>query len=90
MPKHYPIHKTIDWETGDPLQDYYTQNPIPEGTDFEVQYEGQTLWFRMAMHYITDEIVSVVELISVGEPCAVKRPRLGGVGCYPFQTKNTR
>ena len=76
MPKRFLIHKTIDWETGDPLQDYYTQNPIPEGTEFGVQYEGQTLRFQMVMHYITDEVVSVVELVDVGEPCVVKRPRL--------------
>jgi hypothetical protein len=78
MPKRFPIHKTIDWETGKPLKDYYTQNPISEGTEFEVQYEGQTLQFRMDAHYITDETVSVVKLVDVGEPCVVKRPRLGG------------
>lgn len=78
MPKRYLIHKTVDLETGKPLKDYYTQNPISEGTEFEVQYEGQTLRFRMNMHFVTDKVTSVVELIGVGEPCAVKRPRLGG------------
>ena len=76
MPKHYLIHKTVDWETGKPGREYYTQNPIPEGAEFEVQYEGQTLRFRVGMHYLTDEVVSVVELVGVGEPCVVKRPRL--------------
>jgi hypothetical protein len=76
MPKHYLIHKTTDPETGKTGREYYTQNPIPEGTEFEVQYEGQTLRFRMCMHWITDETVSVIELVDVGEPCAVKRPRL--------------
>ena len=80
MPKRFLIHKTIDLETGKPLKDYYTQNPIPEGTEFEVQYEGQTLRFRMVIHWVTDETVSVVELVGVGEPCVVKRPRLGEIG----------
>lgn len=79
MPKRYLIHKTIDFETGKPLKDYYTQNPIPEGTEFEVQYEGQTLRFRMDMHFVTNKTMSVVELVGVGKPCAVKRPRLGGI-----------
>lgn len=78
MPKRFLIHKTYDPETGKPLKDYYTQNPIPEGTEFEVQYEGQTLRFWMCMHWLSDEAVSVVKLVGIGEPCAVKRPRLGG------------
>lgn len=76
----YPIHKTTDLETGKPIKDYYTQNPIPEGTEFEVQYEGQTLRFRMGCHWVTSETVSVIELIGVGggvKLCTVKRPRLG-------------
>ena len=76
MPKRFLIHKTYDPETGKPLREYYTQNPIPEGAEFEVQYEGQTLRFRMCIHYLTDEVVSVVELVGVGG--GVKRPRLGG------------
>ena len=79
MPKRFLIHKTIDQETGKPLKEYYTQNPIPEGTEFEVQYGGQTLRFRMCMHWLSDETVSIVELVDVGEPCAVKRPRLGEI-----------
>lgn len=75
MPKRYLIHKHTDPETGEP-KEFYTQNPIPEGTEFEVQYEGQTLRFRVVLHYLTNETVSVVELVGVGEPCAVKRPRL--------------
>lgn len=76
MPKRYLIHKHIDPETGKTGREYYTQNPIPEGTEFEVQYEGQTLRFQMVMHYITIETRSVVELVGVGRSCAVKRPRL--------------
>ena len=76
MPKRFLIHKTIDLETGKPLKDYYTQNPIPEGTEFEVQYEGQTLRFRMDMHWLSIETRSIVELVGIGEPCAVKRPSL--------------
>ena len=76
MPKRFLIHKTRDFETGEPYKEFYTQNPIPEGTEFEVQYEGQTLRFRMDMHYITDEVTSVVKLVGVGESCGVKRPRL--------------
>jgi hypothetical protein len=75
MPKRFLIHKTTDLFTGEP-KEYYTQNPILEGTEFRVQYEGQTLRFRMSMHYLTDEVVSVVKLVGVDEPCAVKRPRL--------------
>ena len=79
MPNRFLIHKTIDPETGKPEREYYTQNPIPEGTEFEVQYGGQTLRFRMCMHWLNDEVVSIVELVGVGEPCVVKRPRLGGI-----------
>lgn len=76
MPKRYPIHKTHNLETGKPLKDYYTQNPISEGTEFEVQYGGQTLRFRICMHFMVDETVSVIELVSVGGLCVGKRPRL--------------
>ena len=79
MPKRFAIHQTyVDIEALplEPLKTYYTQNPIPEGTEFEVQYGGQTLRFRVDMHWITDEVVSVIELVSIGESCAVKRPRL--------------
>ncbi len=78
MPKRYLIHKATDSETGELYKEFYTQNPIPEGTVFKVQYEGQTLQFRLSMHWITDETVSMIELVGVGEPCVVKRPRLGG------------
>ena len=78
MPNRYLIHKTHDSETGKPLKDYYTQNPILEGTEFEVQYEDQTLRFRVDMHWVTDEVMSVVELVGIGKSCVVKRPRLGG------------
>ena len=74
MTNHYLIHKTHDPETGEP-KEYYTQNPIPEGAEFEVQYGGQTLQFRMGCHWLSNETVSVIELIGVG---GVKRPRLGG------------
>ena len=80
MPKRFAIHQTyVDLEVNPlvPLKTYYTQNPIQEGTEFEVQYGGQTLRFRMCMHWVSDEVVSIVELVGVGEPCAVKRPRLG-------------
>ena len=79
MSKRFIIHQTyVDIEANPlvPLKTYYTQNPIPEGTEFEIQYGGQTLRFRVGMHWITDEVVSVVELVSVDKPCAVKRPRL--------------
>ena len=76
MPKRFSIHKTLDFETSEPYKEFYTQNPIPEGTEFEVQYEGQTLRFRMGMHYITNETRSDVELVGVSESCTVKRPRL--------------
>ena len=76
MPNRYLIHKTTDPETGKPGREYYTQNPIPEGTEFEVQYEGKTLWFRMGMHWISSETISTVELVDVGESCVAKRPRL--------------
>ena len=74
MPKRFLIHKTRDFETGEPYKEFYTQNPIPEGTEFEVQYEGQTLRFRMDLHWIIIETRSSIELISVDG--GVKRPRL--------------
>ena len=77
MVNHYLIYKTHDPETGQPLKEYYTQNPIPEGTTFEVQYGGQTLQFRMGCHWLSNETVSVIELVSVSS--GVKRPRLGDV-----------
>jgi len=68
------IHKTTDPLIGE--NKYCTSNPIPEGTEFEVQYEGQTLRFQVVNHWIVDETISTIALVGVGEPCAVKRPRL--------------
>lgn len=74
MPDRYPIHKTHDPETSEPLKEYYTQNPISEGAEFGVQYGGQTLQFRIASHWLTSKTTSTVELIGVSG--GVKRPRL--------------
>ena len=64
--KKYPIHQTyvdIEAEILEPLKTYYTQNPIPEGSTFEVQHGGRTLLFRLEMHYITDETTSLIEFL---------------------------
>ena len=79
MPNRYLIYKTIDPETGKTGREYYTQNPISEGIEFEVQYEGQTLRFRVCAHWLSDETRSIVKLVDVGGPCVVKRPRLGEI-----------
>lgn len=76
----YLIHSTTDPETGKPLEDYYTQIPIPEDAEFVVQYGEHTLKFKMIEHWITNERHALVELINVAkqsEPCRSKRPILG-------------
>jgi len=70
--QRFLIHKITDSLNGE--KEFYTQNPIPEGTEFEVQYEGQTLQFRVGCHWLSNETVSVIELIGVSG--GVKRPRL--------------
>jgi len=74
MSNRYLIHKIHDPETGQLRKEFYTQNPIPEGAEFEVQYEGQTLRFRMGCHWLSNETVSIIELVGVSG--GVKRPRL--------------
>ena len=75
--KKYPIHQTyVDIEAKPlvPLKTYYTQNPIPEGSIFEVQHDGRTLLFRLEMHYITDETTSLIEFL--GEKNETDMPRM--------------
>jgi hypothetical protein len=67
MPERILIHHTIDPETGESLKDYYTQIPIQEGVEFDVQYGPCSLKFKMIEHWITDERHALVELISVTE-----------------------
>jgi len=64
------IHQTfVDIEAKPlvPLKTYYTQNIIPEGGFFKVHYKGNTLLFRIEQHFITDEKLSLVELIDKKE-----------------------
>ena len=64
--RKYPIHQTyvdIEAEPLVPLKTYYTQNPIPEGSTFEVLHEGRLLLFRIDQHFITDEKVSLINFL---------------------------
>ena len=64
--KKYPIHQTyVDIEAKPlvPLKTYYTQNPIPEGSTFEVPYGGRLLLFRIDQHFISDEKVSLISFL---------------------------
>ena len=69
------IHSTTDPETGKPFKDYYTQIPIPEDTEFVVQYGQHTLKFKMIEHWITNERHALVELINVTKQPASDGPR---------------
>ena len=64
--KKYPIHQTyVDIEAVplEPLKTYYTQNPIPEGSTFEVHHEGRLLLFRLDQHFVSDEKTSLIEFL---------------------------
>ena len=66
MTKRYPIHQTyvdIEAEPLVPLKTYYTQNPIPEGSTFEVPCGGKTLLFRIDQHFVTDETLSIIRFL---------------------------
>lgn len=74
------IHSTTDPETGKPLEDYYTQIPIPEDAEFIVQYGEHTLKFKMIEHWVTNERHALVELVNVTKQSisgGPKRPTLG-------------
>jgi len=79
MPKRFPIHCTVPGPTfGDVVENEFTHNPIPEGKIFEIRYGGYVIRFRIDIHFYTNPLLSVVELVGVSESCVVKRPRLGG------------
>ena len=62
------IHQTyvdIEAEPLVPLKTYYTQNPIPEGRIFTVQYKDHILTFRLDQHFVSDEKVSLIKLIDI-------------------------
>lgn len=61
------IHKTFDEETGELLKTYYTQNLIPEGGSFEVQYGGCTFLFRVEQHFVSDETLSLIKFLGEKE-----------------------
>ena len=63
MAKRYPIHKIFDLTTGELFKTYYTLNPIPENTTFEIQFEGRTLIFRLDQHFVSNEKISLVEFL---------------------------
>lgn len=66
MTQRYPIHQTfvdIEAEPLVPLRTYYTQNPIPEGSTFEVSCGGQTFLFRLDSHFVSDEKISLIEFL---------------------------
>lgn len=66
MPLHRIIHQTyVDIEANPlvPLKTYYTQNPISEGSTFEVQHGGRTFLFRLDQHFITDEKTSLIKFL---------------------------
>ena len=49
--------------SGQLLPPYYTQNPIPVYSTFEVPYQGRILVFRLEQHYVSDETVSVIKIL---------------------------
>ena len=61
MTKRY-ITRNRD-SSGQLLTPYYTQNPIPVDTTFEVPYKGRILIFRLEQHYVSDETVSVIKFL---------------------------
>lgn len=64
--KRYPIHQTyvdIEAEPLVPLKTYYTQNPIPEGRTFEIQYGNHTFVFRVEQHFVSDETLSLIKFL---------------------------
>ena len=80
----YLIHSTVDPETGAPLENYYSQIPIPKGTEFVVQHGSRSLKFRMIERWITNERYALVELVTEQPvPCRPipKRPIVGEKQC---------
>jgi hypothetical protein len=81
----YLIHSTVDPETGAPLENYYSQIPIPDedvnghgGAEFDVQYGPHHLRFKMVNRWITNERLATIELVTKRPvPCRPKRPVLG-------------
>ena len=61
------IHKIFDEETGELLKTYYTQNLIPEGIPFEVQYGGCTFLFQVEQHFVSDETLSLIKFLGEKE-----------------------
>ena len=64
--KKYPIHQTyvdVEAEILEPLETYYTLNPIPEGSTFEVLHEGRILLFRLDQHFVSDEKISLIKFL---------------------------
>lgn len=48
-------------------KEYMTNNPIPEGTKFIVQYGDYTIRFEMYQHFLSDPDLSMVKVLNVVE-----------------------
>lgn len=66
MTQRFVIHNTvvdIEARIPEPLKTYFTQNPIPESSIFEVPCGGKTFLFRLSQHFVTNEKLSVMEFL---------------------------
>ena len=48
-------------------KEYVTDNPIPEGTKFVVQYGDYTIRFELDSHYYSNPNLSVIKVLNVME-----------------------
>ena len=56
-----------DPRLGGAVREYVTNNPIPEGTKFVVQYGDYTIRFELDSHYYSNPNLSVVKALNVME-----------------------
>ena len=56
-----------DPRLGGAIREYVTNNPIPEGTKFVVQYGDYTIRFELDSHYYSNPNLSVIKVLNVME-----------------------
>ena len=62
----YPIHDTSEGTNhGQVVEDYFTYNPIPEGSECVIIFKNVKIKAKINMNFYTDPNLSIFEILKV-------------------------